>query len=321
VKPTCLSFGWLLSVIVASISIRAADVTLSRTNYHGWGDAWRIQNRTAEVFVVPSVGRILQFRFLGENEGPLWENPQLLGKPMMKNPWETAVGSFGGDKTWPAPQSAWNWPPPDVFDASPLEAHAEGGALRMLSPVSPRFGIRTERILTLDPAKPILRVVTIYRKVAGEPVEVGVWVITQTRVPEAAFLPQPANSKFADGLTRLWALPTNFISRPSPGLIEFRRDARESHKIGNDGEAILWVGAKQTLKIEISRVPGATYPDDGCSVELYSNPDPAGYVEMEALGPLKTLRVGDELRGTNLYTLGHRQNRDVVAEARHLLSH
>jgi hypothetical protein len=33
--------------------------------------------------------------------------------------------------------------------------------------------------------------------------------------------------------------------------------------------------------------------DNGCSAEIYSNPNPARYIELEFLGPLTSLGVGD----------------------------
>ena len=48
---------------------------------------------------------------------------------------------------------------------------------------------------------------------------------------------------------------------------------------------------------------GAEYPDEGSSAEVYTNSDPLKYVELEMLGPLQTLKVGDSVSQTNTYTL------------------
>lgn len=309
-----MAFGlYALSVIAVS-----AQVSIVLTNYHGWPKAYLLRNPAAEVIIVPSIGRVMQFRLVGESDGPFWENPTMRGKPMMEKPWDNP-GSFGGDKTWPAPQSAWNWPPPDIFDAAPLTAEIAGQHLKLRSATSYRFGIRTERTIALDASTAQLEIVTRYDKVGGQPVEVGVWVITQTQVPEAAFLPISAQSLFPTGLSTMWEIPEPSITR-LPGLVEFRRDARMSHKIGNDARSLVWVGKRWSLRIDVERDSAARYPDDGCSAELYSNPDPAGYVEMETLGPLHKLAVGQSLSATNVYTLSRRQETDVVAEARRVLS-
>jgi hypothetical protein len=154
--------------------------------------------------------------------------------------------------------------------------------------------------------------------VAGEPVEVGVWVITQARGPVAVFLPVPKNTRFPAGTATNWGVPHPFFQRPG-GLVQLTRDPATPHKIGNDADSIVWVGARETLRIDVSPRTTATYPDDGCSVEVYTNPDPVPYVELETLGPLRRLAVGDVLSATNTYTIQRRQLKDPLAEANRIL--
>jgi hypothetical protein len=181
----------------------AADSTITVTTdqeFSGWHDAIILRNGVVEAVIVPSVGRVMQFRFVGETDGPLWVNEKLAGKPMPADPWKT-TGSFGGDKTWPAPQKAWNWPPPDVFDAVALKARVNPDRSVILeSPESPRFGIRTVRRIVLDPVAPVLRIETTFEKISGAPSSVSIWVISQLRDPVALIVPLPAHSIFPDGL-------------------------------------------------------------------------------------------------------------------------
>ena len=282
---------------------RVATHFVSVQNYKGWADTYLLSNGQVWAAIIPSIGRVMQFGFVND-EGVFWENPALLGHGMSTNPW-TTPGSFGGDKTWPAPQSVWNWPPPDVFDRDALMPRQEGHAIILTSKVSPRFGIRTERTIELDPDQPAMKIVTTYQKVEGDPVEVSVWVITQARNPQAMYLPIPVNSQFPDGFSKQWGIPTNFVSRDAKS-IRFVRDPKVSHKIGNDSEQIVWQDEHHTLTIESSRVPRATYPDEGCGMEIYTNGSTAEYVELETLGPLRRLAIGDRLSATNTYRLQRR---------------
>lgn len=293
----------------------------TRQSHLGWSDAVVLRNGQVEAVVVPAVGRVMQFRFAGESTGPLWENERLAGRPMPPNPWEVAHGSFGGDKTWPAPQGLWNWPPPDIFDAAPLAFRVNADqSVTLTSPVSPRFGIRTERRVVLAADEPLLRIETTYEKVSGDPVEVAVWVITQTREAQAVFLPVPTPSKFPLGTTALWGVPTNQLSCVAGGLLRLDRDRQASHKIGNDGTSLVWVGEREVLRVDIPRIPGGNYPDDGCSVEIYTNPDPVPYVELETLGPLRRLQVGERLSATNTYRLARRGGGSPEAAASAILA-
>lgn len=296
-----------------------APVTVTRASHLGWTNAWMLGNGLVEVVVVPETGRVMQFRFAGETNGPFWENPVLAGRPMPDRPWTVAHGSFGGDKTWPAPQSAWNWPPPDVFDAAPLASRRDGDTLVLTSPESPRFGIRTERRVSLIPGQPVLRIVTLYHKMSGDPVDVGVWVITQVKDAEAVFLPVPAQSRFPAGTTTNWGIPEGALTR-SGDLLRLTRDPAGSHKIGNDAGSVVWVGQREVLRIDAPRVEGGIYADDGCSLEVYTNPDPVPYLELETLGPQQLLVTGTAVSATNTYTLFRRGSGDDATEARRALA-
>src|SRR6266536_3501346 len=75
------------------------------TNYHGWSNSILVSNGRVEAMIVPAIGRVMQFRFAGEEDGPFWENRVLDGRK--PEPESKEWGNFGGDKTWPAPQADW----------------------------------------------------------------------------------------------------------------------------------------------------------------------------------------------------------------------
>jgi hypothetical protein len=296
-----------------------AGITITQTNYHGWPGSILMSNGKVEVIIVPAVGRVMQFRFAGETDGPFWENRALDGRaPDPKSPeW----GNFGGDKTWPAPQADWpkvadrGWPPPPAFDSMPVKAEVSGDTVTLLSPVDPFYGIRTRRVIALERDQLAMRIETTYEKVTGEPRKVGVWVITQLKEPVAVFLPVPEASLYASGYSKQSeALPANL--RVADGLLSLTRDPKMAAKIGSDAGTLLWVGKKTVLRIDSVREPRAEYPDQGSSAEVYTNPDPHPYVELELLGPLQTLRVGGQIKRSNAYALSRRSKETAEAEAR-----
>jgi hypothetical protein len=296
-------------------------VEVLRTNYHGWADALLLRNSTAEIIIVPALGRVMQFRFAGE-EGPFWENERLFGKA--PDPKSSEWGNFGGDKTWPAPQADWpkmtprDWPPPAAFDSLPVEAKVEGAAVTLISLVDPHYGIRTRRHIELDRATPVMRIATDYEKVAGEPCQVGVWIITQLRDPLAVYAPLPRASIFPPGYVKQsGGLPLDL--KVSQGLLSLRRHPQRSEKVGTDAGALLWVGEKVMVLIESPRLPGVQYPDAGSSAEVYTNPDPLAYVELELLGPLQTLRPGEKTQRSSTYTLLRRTGADAQTDAKQVL--
>lgn len=307
------------SLARAAVATSPVSVTTGQA-YRGWSDAITLGNGTVEAIVVPSIGRVMQFRFTGETDGPFWANEKLAGSPLPADPWKIAHGSFGGDKTWPAPQSLWNWPPPDIFDAAPLAVRVNADrSVTLTSPVSPRFGLRTVRHIALDPIEPVLRIATTYEKISGTPLTTSIWIITQLRDPVAVFLPIPADTKFPRGLAPQWSAPDGALQRHAD-LLRLGRDPRKSYKVGNDSAAVVWVGETHLLKIATKRLAGATYPDGGCTAAFYGNADPVPYVELETMSPLQTLRAGESFTATNTYRLARRTRASLEEEARALLT-
>lgn len=323
-----------LLVAVASVSVlsqidaetldalNSSAVRLIQTNYHNWPDSILMSNGKVEVVIVPAIGRVMQFKFMREDEGPLWNNQKLAGRATDPNSAEWS--NFGGDKTWPAPEADWSkftnrsWPPPPAFDSMPVHATLGQGMVTLVSPVDPFYGIRTHRQITLVPDKPIMRIETTYEKVEGDPKHVAVWIITQVRNTIGVYLAVPPSSIFPGGCTnQSRKLPPSL--RVEKGLLSLARDSKGAFKIGSDADALLWVGEKTALLIESPRTGTGDYPDHGCSAEVYTNPDALPYVEMELLGPLHTMKVGDRIQCSSTYTLFHRAEASSEAEARRIL--
>ncbi len=294
---------------------------VSLTTYHGWEDALRLSNGEVEAIVVPDTGRVMQFHFIGEDE-VFWENEKLQGKKA--NPAATEWANFGGDKSWPSPQTGWqkmigrDWPPPSTFDATPLQAHAHRNEVNLVSPVDAAYGIRVHRRIKLDPGQPVLTITTTYQKISGSPVKVGIGVITQLRDPQRAFIKLPENTQFPEGYVLL-----NFEKpqdrKLEEGLFSLTRAREYRSQIGNDGSSLLWMNEKYALRIDSPRVPGAEYANQGSSSVIYTNSDPDAYVELETYGPLTTMNVGDKIERTNAYRLARRSEKDPDTEAKKLL--
>lgn len=317
----------LASLIVGALLVAApgagqAATTVKTVDYHGWPDSLVMSNGKVEVVIVPAIGRVMQFKFAGATDGPFWENRALDGKA--PDPKAKEWGNFGGDKTWPSPQGDWpkvatrGWPPPPAFDSMPVDVKMEAGVVTLVSAVDPFYGIRTQRRIELEPDQPVMRITTTYEKVSGAPQKVGVWVITQLKDPQGAFAAVPSPSLFPQGYNKQSdELPLDL--KTAKEFVSMRRNPKTSHKVGGDGGALVWVGAAESVLIESPRVAGAEYPDQGSSAEIYTNPDPLAYVELELLGPLQTLAPGQKMERDNRYTLFRRSRMTPPNEARRIL--
>jgi len=297
---------------------------LVRTNYHGWNDAIVLSNGRVEAIIVPDIGRVMQFRFVGDPEGPFWDNRDLYGKMPDSNSkdWQ----NFGGDKAWPAPQGEWDkkspraWPPPVGFDSARNQARIDDRVVTLVSPVDPNYGIRVLRRVELDLDRPVMKITTTFERISGQPMEVGVWVISQLKSPVAVYVPVPQFTRFHDGYNlQTGELPPDF--RREGDWIVITRDPKASHKIGTDANRLIWMDHHQVLCIDSPRVLiDSKYPDQESSAEIYTNPDPLAYVELEMLGPLQKMVVGGKISRTSTYTLMPRREADSDLEAARLMA-
>jgi hypothetical protein len=260
---------------------------------------------------------------VGDPAGVFWANPQMDGQRhpsaadrRVPDEWL----NFGGDKCWPAPQSAWPkqqgryWPPPLAFDAQPMDAKIVDGSVVLTSAIDPAFGIQVVRHVSLDTDQPAMRIRSEFIKLSGSPVKVGVWTITQMCEPECVSILLPAQSKFPTGYVRLMgAQPADL--KVEAGVLSLVRHRHELVKIGTDGVSMAWVG--QTCVVRIDAEPGSgEFPDGGCVTQVYTNPDPLHYVELETIGPLTLMTVGDRIQQTAVYRVSSRSTPDAQSEAR-----
>ncbi len=297
---------------------KADGITVTHQSWQGWPDALRLSNGVVEAIIVPEIGRIMAFQFVGHPEtNPIFINKDWKGKTVADTD-PTTWAAFGGDKLWPSPQSEWpkhnvrGWPPDQTFDGDPEVAQILPNGVRLVTPDSVAFAAHATRTITLKPAQARLYIVQtlIKDKDAGSPTAstdrprdgfpIGIWSITQTRGDETVFLPLAKSSRFPKGYGGLDTPPAPY---PAPyfttqaGLLRVVRDPKNAHKVGTDAPQG-WMSSLYAGTVLFSEhdayQPGANYPDGGTPTEVYMNPNPA-YMEMELLGPLVPLTHGNQI--------------------------
>lgn len=289
----------------ATPSCRGTGVSVARVSYHGWTNCYLIANGSVEAVVVPSIGRVMQLRLAGETEGVFWENRALDGQ--LHDAASEEWINFGGDKCWPAPQSGWftrqgrDWPPPATFDSRPLQAMAVDRGVVLTSSIDPDFGIQFVRRVELDPQLPVMRIRTEFHKILGSPVRVGVWTITQMPEPERIFMLLPEGSRFGNGYVRLMEGEPNNL-RMEGRMLSLTRHPRAYVKIGTESSSLVWMGTRSVVRVDTDYSPGE-YPDGGCVTEVYTNPDPLPYVELEVMSPLADMCAGDCIDQATIYSV------------------
>lgn len=283
--------------------------------YRNWSGAVFLQNDFVELVVVPSIGRIIRF---GPRGGPnlLWENPDLWGRvppaPEERADWVNS----GGDKVWPAPQERWGWPPDPWLDGSAYRTRRRSdGTVMMISPVSPRTGLRVVRVIRLDPTRPRVTIENILENHGTSPQTWSIWQVTQVDEPDVVEMPR-SSGMYSQGYRVFPGLPQpGEYVRVEDGRVICRRSRRSAYKVGADAPRTV-VSCGRSGWVFIMEGPKRTegiYPDGGCNVEIFSNPDPSPYMEMEVLGPMEEIPAGGRIRLVTTWTLKRVSPKERIA--------
>jgi hypothetical protein len=297
----------------SSTPTSAGTTQLKQVTYQG-RKAYRLSDGRSEAIVVPEIGRVMSYGFVG---GPnlLWNNPQ---KQFKEGEWR----NYGGDKTWPAPQSFWpvyvgrGWPPLPEWDGGPQTAEVvNDGRLRTTSAVAKNLGARIVREYSFGADGDLVVAQTI-EKVHGAPMLLSVWNVAQISAPQAVFLPTNPESAYKDNF--YWWGKSNVpsvVTPLSPTLLQVRptyvAPFSNGYKIGVDSTvasiAAMW--GDTAFLIRTAR-PKGSYPDGpetaGFPVELYDSgatETEQHYIEMELLSPLRPFHVGTRWTHTMRWSL------------------
>lgn len=280
-------------------------VRVERADYHGWPAAYRMTNGTVDLVFVPQIGRIMRYGLVG---GPnvLWENAALAGKTVAPDAPEKEWVNFGGDKLWPGPQSRWGWPPDPYLDRGEHTVEVlKDGTLRVTGPASAKSGVRFSREIRLESSGTGVRLRNRMINTGAEPVEWSVWEVAQVNEPEEACLPLNKAGQFPEGfMTFKTSPPLSETIRLSKDRVCLTRHAKQGGKIGADSPEG-WTEARVAgLRFRISAPfeRGKSYPD-GCPQQVWSNPDPLKYMELELLSPIRRLAPGKEQELTTRWKL------------------
>ena len=305
---------------------KTAAPAVTATTYDG-RKAFRLTNGKTEAVVVPGLsGRVMRYGFVG---GPnrLWNAPK--GKIFKSDEWH----NWGGDKTWPAPQSTWpmyaptgGWPPHPTYDGLPHEAETlPGGRLRTTGPVMAGWGVRCVRDYGFESATGEFVVTTTFRKEAGDQArQLAAWHVTQIPPPDAAFVPLNPRSTYKNNFH--WfggARPKEAKAvAVSPSLLKFV-PTTGFYKLGADAPVSVMAAVQDgvALVLRAAKLAGQ-YPEgaegSGFPVTVWNQGEkdvPARYVELEIMSPLTLLKRGDTLTHTVRWSLHRLPGRDVNAPA------
>ena len=263
---------------------------MEKVPYRGWSNCYRLANSEVELIVTGDVGpRIIRFGFIGD-DNEFGEFSEQVGQTGGSE-WRV----YGGHRLWHSPEDKVRT---YHADNGPVKVVEENGTVRVIQPPEATTGIQKEMAITLEAANRV-EVRHYLRNVGLWPVELAPWALTVMAPGGMGIVPQPAKAHpdrlLPNRVLVLWPYTDMTDQRIHWGskFIFLRQDqnAQTPAKIGlsaNDGWGAYLRKGHLFLKT-FEHIEGANYPDNGCSLEMYTNDR---MLELETLGPLQCLVPG-----------------------------
>lgn len=273
-------------------------VNIETITYEGWENCLRVTNGVVELVATTAVGpRIVHFGFVdGRNE--------------LFVPDETGAGSdeewklHGGHRLWHAPEDETRTLVPDN---DPIDYEITDDGVVLTQPTEELTGMIKEMVVQVAADEPVVELTHRITNDGVWPVAFAPWAITVFEPGGKAVVPLPEGDHdelLPDRSLALWP-----YTDPSDDRLEWvengllvRQDEGEQIKVGASGneEWTAYVNDGHAVVKQFPWDPGATYPDYGCGVEVFTVPY---MLELETLGPLRTVDPGDTAEHVERWTL------------------
>jgi len=313
-----ISFSTIAAIVCAITGCKTAKVTgridIRKIEYHGWKDSLEITNNKVRIVVVPAIGRIMHYGYIGA-DNLLCHDPALYGKtlsegkPLEQNG-QPIWAAFGGDRIWPSEENMFvvinghKRPPDHWLDGMPWDAKIADNAVIITSKVSEYCGAQVSREIRLLPDSTRLQIRQTMKKIKPaakqhlEPLLLTIWNITKVRSPSVTMVSLNQNSCFDKRVfVPVWDDYDNQgrknISVEGNAAF-FTPDPVRNQKMGADAPNYVAAIIGRTVMAEFfSYQTQADYPDGGTSATIFTCPD---FAELECMSPLVKLKTEESIQ-------------------------
>ncbi len=266
-------------------------ISVSKINYNGWPNCYRITDELIELIVTTDVGpRIIRLGFAGEPNlfREIAEQSGLTGG----DKWRI----YGGHRLWHSPESLSRTYFPDNYS---IEATVLTNGIQVKQSVEPTTGIEKEIVLTLDETT---HRTTVEHRMTNRltwPVTFAPWALSVMDTGGTAIAPQyrtpDSEGLLPNRILSLWSYTDMNDPRVKWGsryvLVKQDPENSNSLKFGlSVPEAWMAYSLNGYLFIKKTNYhSGQIYPDGGVNIELFTN---HRFLELETLGLLQTVQPG-----------------------------
>lgn len=273
-------------------------------SYQGWEGCHRLYNDSVDLIVSGMFGpRVLRFGYL-EGENSFCEQyAAARAQP------DSEFKLYGGHRLWHTPEDPNRTYLPDN---SPIEATYSDGVLSVFASAEPVAQVEKSIDIALDPTGPRAIVTHTLTNRNVWDIETAAWALSVMPSGGTAVLPLPLRAphgphsllpthhfvfwSYTDLSDKRWSFaPRALLLHSDPS-----KDAAQ--KIGvsaAEGWLAYWRDGITFVK-RFDHQPGADYPDEGSSAELFTN---GIFLELETLSPIFKLRPGESVEHIETWEL------------------
>jgi len=281
----------LIQVVAVSTNLFAGRVKVEQVTYKDFEKCYRMSNGTIELIATASVGpRVIYFGFAGRDN--MFGEAPTITVDVGGDTWKI----YGGHRLWHSPEMH---PRTYVPDNKPVKAEVEDNRLRLTQETEGMTGIQKEMEISLDESANRVEVIHRLTNRGVWPVKLAAWALTVMNKGGTAIIPIPQGNP--EELLPNWSMtvwPYTDLADPrvrwGTKYIMLTQDPTKMRrfKIGlqaQEGWVAYWRNNQLFVKT-FTHEEGASYPDGGCSLEVFTNNE---ILEVESLSPLVELEPGE----------------------------
>ena len=297
-------------------------ITVNVENYENYGRVLHIANAKQEMRVTIDLGpRIIGYNLIGKKNMMFNDIKREIfhDEPCLKEMFgkDKSWQIYGGHRFWVSPESL-----PESYypDDEEVKYEQNGNVFVFTPPVQRATGWQEVIELTFDEndAKATLR--HILTNKSDKCAKGAIWALSVTAPGGRVVVPMAKEDTglLANRTLMLW--PYNNMTDKrfymDDDYLALQQDvnAKVAFKFGtnNTSGAVLCANNGTVFKKQCEYKVGAEYPDNGCSVEVYTSDK---FLEMETLSPLYTMKPGEScehVENWSLYEENSTELSDIV---------
>ena len=275
---------------------------IEQTEFRGWGEAYRLRLEEAELVVVTEVGPRVISLSVGGGPNLLFVDEDTVGRGQGDADWHI----YGGHRLWVAPETAHTYAP----DNARCQVELSNDGLTVTAPLTPQTGLQKRVTFTARDGRFVVD--HSVRNTSDVLYTGAVWALTCVRPEGVVVFPWGRGGTWDLKKIVYWNRWMDHGSdvnspqwRPGPDLFSVVPTGEEGKVGTNSPEGWVALCRKDATFLKSRAwVSGASYPDDDCSLQVYTC---GQFIELETLSPSSVFYPGAEVL--------HREFWTVTAEA------